>query len=230
MNIQGLQKLTLLDFPGHTACTVFTGGCDLRCPFCHNVPLVLDPTGGDRLPEEEFFSFLSTRKGLLDGVAVTGGEPLLQPDIAVFLAKIKENGFGVKLDTNGAFPEKLRDIINAGLVDYIAMDVKNSPEKYDVTCGVPGQKFEPFKKSIEIIMNSGTDYEFRTTVVDEFHTIEDISAIGDEIRGAKRYFLQLFKDSGILSEDSSHAASEEKMKAMLEVVSPKVQYAAIRGL
>lgn len=230
MNIQGLQKLTLLDFPEHTACTVFTGGCDLRCPFCHNVPLVLDPTGGDRIAEEDFFAFLDKRKGLLDGVAVTGGEPLLQPDISAFLAKIKSHGFGVKLDTNGAFPEKLESLINAGLVDYVAMDIKNRPEKYALTSGVPGLSYEPFKKSIGIIMTSGVDYEFRTTVVDEFHTVDDISAIGEEIKGAKRYFLQAFKDSGILDETSSHAASEEKMNAMRDAAAKKVRYAAVRGM
>lgn len=230
MNIQGLQKLTLLDFPEHTACTVFTGGCDLRCPFCHNVQLVLDPTGGEKIEESDFFAFLETRRGLLDGVAVTGGEPLLQPDIADFLKKIKSRGFEVKLDTNGAFPDKLRAVINDGLVDYIAMDIKNRPEKYAVTCGIDGQSFAPFAKSIDIIMNCGVDYEFRTTVVDEFHTVEDISAIGDVIKGAKRYFLQAFKDSGILDETSSHAASEEKMREMLDAVSPKVCCAALRGI
>ena len=230
MNIQGLQKLTLLDFPEHTACTVFTGGCDLRCPFCHNVPLVLDPTGGDTIDEADFFAFLETRKGLLDGVAVTGGEPLLQPDIAGFLSEIKKRGFNVKLDTNGAVPDRLKAVLDAGLVDYVAMDVKNRPEKYALTCGIDGQSYAPFKKSIEIIMTSGVDYEFRTTVVDEFHTIEDIAAIGDEIRGAKRYFLQAFKDSGILDETSSHAASEQKMQAMLSAVREKVQYADLRGV
>lgn len=229
MNIQGLQKLTLLDYPEHTACTVFTGGCNLRCPFCHNVPLVLDPTGGDRISEEEFFSFLSTRKGLLDGVAVTGGEPLLQPDIGRFLRGIKERGFAVKLDTNGAFPEKLTSLIKKGLVDYIAMDIKNRPEKYALTTGVDGLDLAPFKESIGIIMSSGVDYEFRTTLVDEFHTVEDIAAIGDVIKGARRYFLQKFKDSGILSEDSSHAVSDEKADEMLLAVQGKVEYAALRG-
>ncbi len=230
MNIQGLQKLTLLDFPQHTACTVFTGGCNLRCPFCHNVPLVLDPTGGEAIPVADFFAFLETRSGLLDGVAVTGGEPLLQSDIADFLRGIKQRGFAVKLDTNGAFPEKLKSLIDAGLVDYIAMDVKNSPEKYALTCGVNGLSYAPFKESIEIIKTCGVDYEFRTTVVDEFHTTDDIASIGNEIKGAKRYFLQAFKDSGILDELSSHAADEKKMNAMLDAVKPKVMHAALRGM
>ncbi len=230
MNIQGLQKLTLLDFPQHTACTVFTGGCNLRCPFCHNVPLVLDPTGGEAITVADFFAFLETRRGLLDGVAVTGGEPLLQPDIADFLRGIKQRGFAVKLDTNGAFPEKLKSLIGAGLVDYIAMDVKNSPEKYALTSGVDGLSYAPFKESIEIIKTCGVDYEFRTTVVDEFHTADDIASIGNEIKGAKRYFLQAFKDSGILDELSSHAADEKKMNAMRDAVKPKVTYAALRGM
>lgn len=230
MNIQGLQKLTLLDFPGHTACTVFTGGCNLRCPFCHNVPLVLDPTGEEGISTDEFFEFLSKRHGLLDGVAVTGGEPLLQPDLEDFLKRIKDSGFAVKLDTNGAFSERLMHIISSGLVDYIAMDIKNTPSKYAITSGVENAVFTPFGESIDLIMASGVDYEFRTTVVDEFHTVDDIAEIGEIIKGAKRYFLQAFKDSGILSELSSHAASEEKMNAMLRAVEGKVQTAEIRGM
>ena len=128
MNIQGFQKLTMLDFPGHTACTVFTGGCNLRCPFCHNVSLVLAPEA-EPIPEEEIFSYLAKRRGVLDGVAITGGEPLLQKDIADFCRKVKETGFLVKLDTNGFFPERLEALLREGLVDYVAMDIKNTPEK-----------------------------------------------------------------------------------------------------
>lgn len=230
MNIQGLQKLTLLDFPGHTACTVFTGGCNLRCPFCHNVPLVLDPDGETPFADEEIFSLLEKRRGVLDGVAITGGEPLLQKDIAGFCAKIKEMGFSVKLDSNGAFPEKLRGLIENGLVDYVAMDIKNCREKYAVTCGRESLDIAPFEKSVSLLLEGGVDFEFRTTVVAEYHTLEDIEKIGEWIKGAPKYYLQAFKDSGILSEDSSHAVPEEEMVKMKETAAKYVKFVDLRGI
>lgn len=229
MNIQGFQKLTMLDFPGHTACTVFTGGCNLRCPFCHNVPLVLDPDGEAPFSEEEIFSLLQKRRGVLDGVAITGGEPLLQKDIARFCEKVKSMGFRVKLDTNGAFPSKLRSMIDNGLVDYVAMDIKNSPEKYSVTCGKETLDFAPFGESISILLENKVDYEFRTTVVREFHTKGDIVKIAEMIQGAGKYYLQAFKDSGILSEDSSTGVPEEEMKEMRELARKFIPIVEIRG-
>ena len=230
MNIQGLQKLTMLDFPGHTACTVFTGGCNLRCPFCHNVPLVLDPNGEVPFTDEEIFSLLNKRKGVLDGVAITGGEPLLQKDIEEFCEKVKEMGFLVKLDTNGAYPEKLRSIIEKGLVDYVAMDIKNSFEKYALTCGVNGLDTAPFDESISILMSGKTDFEFRTTLVKEFHTFSDIEKIAERIKGAPKYYLQAFKDSGILSENSSSALSEEDMIKMRDIARKYVSIVELRGI
>ena len=196
MKIYGLQKLTLLDYPSKTACTVFTAGCNMRCPFCHNPSLVTRIDNSYIISEEEFFSFLSKRKGVLDGVCVTGGEPLLQPDLKDFIAKIKEKGFLVKLDTNGALPEKLKDIISSDLVDYIAMDIKNTPEKYAVTCGMEEISPDDIYKSINLIINSGKEYEFRTTAVREFHTPEDFKAIAGMIKGAKAYYIKNFVDSG----------------------------------
>lgn len=230
MNIQGFQKLTLLDFPGHTACTVFTGGCNMRCPFCHNSPLVLAPTENEPFTEEEILSYLKKRSGILDGVAVTGGEPLLQKDIADFLEKVKAQGFLVKLDTNGSFPEKLNELIEKKLVDYIAMDIKNRPEKYALTVGVKNFDIAPVEKSIEIIKTGGVDYEFRTTAVKEFHTAEDIAAAAKWISGAKRYFIQSFRDSGAILSEGCSAPEEEEIRRMVSAACPFVGTAEARGI
>lgn len=230
MNIQGLQKLTLLDFPGHTACTVFTGGCNLRCPFCHNVALVLDPEGETPFSEKEILDFLSTRKGVLDGVAVTGGEPLLQPDLPDFLRKVRDAGFLVKLDTNGFFPDKLAALLAEGLVDYVAMDVKNSAAKYAATCGRDALDLAPVEKSMDLLLSGGVDFEFRTTVIREFHTVDDIAAVARRIAGAPRYYLQAFKDSGILLEGACSAPDEAEMRAMAEAAAPFVRVVGLRGI
>ena len=229
INIQGYQTLTMLDFPGHTACTVFTGGCNLRCPFCHNVPLVL----GDDDPavkEADFFAFLEKRRGILDGVAVTGGEPLMQRDLGDFLKQIRSRGFLVKLDTNGFFPDRLAALLEEGLLDYVAMDVKNRPEKYPETCGVKSLDLSKAARSIALLKESGVDYEFRTTVVREFHTVADIEAAAKWIAGAKRYYLQAFKDSGILLEGSSSAVDESEMRRMREAALTWVPIVEIRGI
>ena len=185
MYIKAYQKLTLLDFPGKIACTVFTAGCNLRCPFCHNALLVTDIDDAF-VPEEEFFGFLSGRKGRLDGVAITGGEPLMQKDIASFIARIKAMGFLVKLDTNGTFPDKLDAVLKEGNVDYVAMDVKNSPKKYAKTVAVLTLDIKLIEKSVKIIKDSGVDYEFRTTVTHEDFERSDFDEIGKLISGAKR--------------------------------------------
>lgn len=198
MKIYGLQKMTLLDFPGKVACTIFTGGCNFRCPFCHNAMLVTELDKDNFYTEEEIFDFLKKRVGILDGVCITGGEPLMQNDIADFIIKVREMGYSVKLDTNGSYPEKLAELIENKLVDYVAMDIKNTPEKYAETIGVKNFDFTPIAKSIALIMNSGVQYEFRTTVVSEFHTIDDIEKIAEYIRGAQGFYLQNFVDSGNL--------------------------------
>ena len=229
MNIQGFQKLTMLDFPGKTACTVFTGGCNLRCPFCHNVPLVLAPEE-EPFPEEEIFAYLAKRRGVLDGVAVTGGEPLLQPDIADFLRRVREMGFLTKLDTNGFFPERLGALLQAGLLDYVAMDVKNSPAKYAFTCGRESVDLEKVNESISLLLGSGIEYEFRTTVIGGFHTLADIKEICGMIAGAKRYYLQAFKDSGILKEGSSAPLPESEMLAMRDYARTVLPVCDLRGI
>ena len=166
MDIQGLQKMTLLDYPGRVACTVFLGGCDLRCPFCHNGGLVLGPMPAG-LDSEELLAFLRKRRGLLDGVCVTGGEPLLRPGLPGLLREIRALGYSVKLDTNGSHPQRLRAVVEAGLADYVAMDVKNSPGRYAETAGVPGLDLRPIRESVAFLLEGTVDYEFRTTVVEQ---------------------------------------------------------------
>ena len=230
MRLGGLQKMTLLDFPGRVACTVFTVGCNLRCPFCHNSSLVLTP----ELPElslEEFFAFLRKRQGLLDGVAVTGGEPLLHPELPGFLEQIRALGYAVKLDTNGCFPERLQAVLEAGLADYVAMDVKNSREKYEQTAGVAGI-LPRVEESVALLRAGKTPFEFRTTLVDELHEPADFTAIGQWIVGTERYFIQGFVDSGDILGGSErfHAASPEKAKACLAAVRQYVPEAQLRGV
>ncbi len=197
MVIHGLSKLTLLDYPEHLACTVFTGSCNFRCPYCHNASLVLEPHKCPIIPEEEFFTFLNSRKGKLEGVCITGGEPTLQKDLPEFIEKIRSLGFLVKLDSNGYKPEVLKDLLNAGLIDMIAMDIKNSPEKYAVTTGVPEDTFniDLIGQSIELIKKSGIRHEFRTTVVRELHTGSDLVSIAKWLEGDSPYYLQSYKES-----------------------------------
>lgn len=229
MNIQGLQKLTLLDYPGKMACTIFTAGCNLRCPFCHNSRLVINPVNQSEYSEEEIFSFLKKRSGILDGVAITGGEPLLQNDIEDFIIKIKNLGYSVKLDTNGTFPEKLRSLVEKGLVDYVAMDVKNSPELYAETVGISGYDITKIKESISFLLEGKVDYEFRTTVVREFHSVFGMNGLGEMIKGAKRHFLQGFIDSGELIGFGMSAVPKEEMERMKKIMLQYVDECEIRG-
>ena len=229
MTIHGLQKMTLLDFPGHVACTVFLGGCDFRCPFCHNFQLVENP-GPGMMEEEEFFSFLKKRAGLLDGVAITGGEPCLRKDLPDFLEKIHALGFLTKLDTNGAHPEVLRQVLSRGLADYVAMDIKNSPEKYARTCGLPAMDLTPVRESVRLLLESGVEYEFRTTVVDELHEEKDFAEIGAWLRGAKRYFLQAFTDRDSVPFGGLHAPSAEQMTAYAHLVDALGVPTRVRGV
>lgn len=230
MKLGGLQKMTLLDFPGRVACTVFTVGCNFRCPFCHNRSLVVSPAVPE-FSQDDFFAFLRKRKGLLDGVAVTGGEPLLHPDMPAFLEKIRSLGFAVKLDTNGAFPDRLRAILEAGLADYVAMDVKNSPEKYEQTADAAGL-LPQVERSVALLLEGKTPFEFRTTLVDELHEASDFAAIGRWIAGTERYFIQGYVDSGDIlgGGERFHAASPEKAKACLEAVRPFIPGAQLRGV
>ena len=197
MKFYGFQKMTMLDYPGKVACIVFTGGCNLRCPFCHNALLV---TQVDNVvyDEEEIIEYLNKRKGLLDGICVSGGEPLLQIGLENFLQRVKELGYSIKLDTNGTFPARLKSLVEKGLVDYVAMDIKNCKEKYSLTTGTDSFDIAKIEESVNFLLSGKVDYEFRTTIVDGLHETQDIVKIGEWIKGAKKYFLQNFVDSGNL--------------------------------
>lgn len=229
MDIRGLQKLTLLDFPGKVACTAFLGGCDLRCPYCHNFELVAGPLPA-RILEEDLFAFLEKRRGLLDGVAVTGGEPCLQPDLPAFLARIRDAGFAVKLDTNGTSPRMLARLLDAGLVDYVAMDVKNSPARYARTCGVRQVDLGAIDESIGLLLRGDVPFEFRTTLVAGLHGADDIDAIGRWIAGAPRWFLQPFAESDAVPARGLAAPDAAGLQALLGIAARHVPAAALRGV
>lgn len=229
MKIHGLQKMTLLDYPGHVACTVFLGGCDLRCPFCHNFELI-DGTAEPIMDDQELLSFLKKRQGLLDGVAITGGEPCLRPDLIDLIKDIRALGFPVKLDTNGLHPDVLKTLVEQKLVDYVAMDIKNGPEHYAATCGVEAVDLDRIRESISILMEGKVDYEFRTTVVDQLHTAQDMEEIGALIQGAKRFFLQAFTDRDSVPFAGFSAPSAAKMQEYAEIVGRYVQETTIRGV
>ena len=230
VNIQGLQKLTLLDYPGKVACTVFTGGCNFRCPFCHNRDLVLSPDSQE-ISADDFFAFLKKRTGILDGVCITGGEPLLCPGLEDFLSRIRALGYQIKLDTNGSFPDRLQSLAEKGLIDYIAMDIKNSPKRYRETAGLP-ENFDlgPVLHSISWLLQNSVPYAFRTTVVREFHRPEDMIAIGQLIQGAPRYYLQSFVAADTVICPGLHGLSSEEMEAYRQLVLPYVPGAQLRGV
>ena len=240
MIIQGIQKLTLLDFPEHVACTVFLGGCDFRCPFCHNYELVVgkEPEYGDEfkpltppaMEEGEFFDFLIKRKGVLDGVAITGGEPCLRKDLPEFIAEIKDRGFLVKLDTNGNHPEMLNLLLKQKLIDYVAMDIKNSPEKYALTVGLTGINLESIMESINLLISGSIPYEFRTTVISQLHEEEDFRGMGTLIKGAKKHFLQPFVYSDMVPNKNFTAPVKGKMDRFLAISKEYVEFADIRGM
>ncbi len=231
MNIQGFNKTTLLDYPGHIACTVFTGGCDLRCPFCHNSGLVLSPRATEGYTVDQVLTHLRRRKGILDGIAVSGGEPLLQPDLKDFLRAVREiGGYKIKLDTNGTHPQLLADVISEGLVDKVAMDIKNSPERYSQTVGIHNFDVELIRASLSFLMLSGIDYELRTTLVREFHDAEAMRGIAEFIRGAKAYYLQNFVDSEAVIFSGLHGFERSEIEAFAEIVRPAVGLVEIRGV
>ncbi len=228
MRITGLIKTTLLDFPGKVACTVFTYGCNFRCSFCHNARLVTEDNP-DIITEEEFFSFLSKRQGILDGVCISGGEPTLQKDLPDFIRRIKEMGFAVKLDTNGYEPDILKKLLDEKLPDYVAMDIKSSPEGYSEICGTDID-IERIEKSVSILKSSNVDYEFRTTCVREYHTPDHFRAISQWLEGDSRYFLQHFEDSGYLIGSGLSAFSKEETQKIAQIVAEKVPNTSIRGV
>ena len=228
MDINGIQKLTLLDYPGKCACTVFLAGCNLRCPFCHNASLVVGPSPA-AMTEAEFFAFLNKRKGLLDGVCVTGGEPTLRKDLPEFIGRIKEMGYLVKLDTNGSNPQMLRQLIAGKLVDYVAMDIKNCPDRYAATCG--GMDILPaVEESLAVLKENNVDYELRTTCVKPFHDESALEAIGKWLSGTEAYYLQNFVDSGDLIGSGVSGFTKEEMEALQKCVLPDIPNTRIRGI
>ena len=227
MEIGGLQKVTLINYPGLVSATVFVNGCNYRCPFCHNTSIV--NKSYDSLDEEEVFAYLIERKKMLDGVCISGGEPTMQKDLEPFIVKLKNLGFKVKLDTNGYRPDLLENLISKNLLDYIAMDIKNSDDKYSLTSGIKVD-INKINESINLVINSGIDYEFRTTVVKEFHTKEDIEKISLKIKDAKAYFIQNFEDSGDIMQNNLHGFNKEELLEFLEIAKQHNKNANLRGI
>ena len=230
MKIHGFQKMTMLDYPGKVACTLFTAGCNFRCPFCHNALLVTEIDHAATYDLDEILSYLRKRRGVLDGVAVTGGEPLMNWDISELLKQFKNLGYSVKIDTNGSYPDRLRQIVSDGLADYVAMDIKNSKEKYALTVGLPKLDLSPIEESVRFLLSGTVDFEFRTTVVKELHTEADIAAIADWIAGAPRYYLQNFKESDHMIGSGLHAHDEQTLARLRDIAAEKIPAAALRGV
>lgn len=229
MNIAGLQKLTLLDYPGHTACTVFLAGCNFCCPFCHNAELINPFSAPPLMDETELLEFLKKRQGLLDGVCISGGEPTLQKNLPQFLQQIKNLGFQIKLDTNGTMPDVIKNLADKNLINYIAMDIKASPENYHNLTGV-ATNLDAVKESVEFIKFCGIEYEFRTTVVKNLHTLADFTKIGKWLKNARAYFLQPFVNRNTVKIQGLAAPDEEELHNYLKEIQKYIPNAKIRGI
>ena len=227
--INGLAKLTLLDFPGKTAATVFLAGCNFRCPFCHNAPLVTELEGAQHIGYDELEAFLKKRAGLLDGIAITGGEPTLRPELDELLSLIKRYGYATKLDTNGTNPRMLQGLLRDGILDYVAMDIKNSPQRYAEACGGVDILSE-VQESVLLLQDGPTDYEFRTTVCKPLHTEKEMEEIGRWLKGAKRYFLQPFVNSGNLVSGGVQAHTRDELTRLQQAVLPYILSTQLRGI
>jgi len=228
MIINGIEKLSLVDYDGVTACVLFTGGCNFACPFCHNSPLVYS----QNLPvvdNDEIFEFLIKRKNVLNGVVITGGEPTLNPDLPEFIAKIKDLGYKVKLDTNGTNPKMLSKLIEKGLVDYVAMDIKNSKEKYALTAGVKKIDLVPIEESVKILMDSEISYEFRTTLVKELHEFSDMEKIAEWINGARKYVLQKFTERETCIKLGFHEVEKDIAQNYRDYLAKYISQVSLRG-
>ena len=230
MNIYGFQTLTLLDYPGFVACTVFLGHCNFRCPFCQNGNLVLHPEREPLIDEETVFSHLEKRKGLLDGVCITGGEPTLESELPDFLGKVREMGYRIKLDTNGYRPEVLKSLAEAGLVDYVAMDIKNSPDRYGETAGLADLDVLRIQESVEFLMRGEVDYEFRTTVARELHGRAEFERIGKWLAGCRKYCLQNYRESEFVLQPVFSGYSREQLERFRELLLRSIGQVEIRGV
>lgn len=229
MQIHGLNKTTLLDYPEHVAATLFTGNCNFRCPFCHNGELVLCPDTQPVISVEEIFAFLKKRKGILQGVCITGGEPTLQGDLHELVCRIKEMDYKVKLDTNGYRPEVLQELLSENLLDYIAMDIKSAKSEYSKASGVDID-VRKIECSVEMIRQSGIPYEFRTTVVKQLHTKEIFEEIGEWLCGSRAYYLQQFQDGETVLCKNMSPCTKEEMEAFAEILRKKIPVVGIRGV
>lgn len=230
VHFYGIQKLTLLDYPGKVAATLFTGGCNFKCPFCQNSDLVFLPEHTMEIPIEDIRSFLAKRAKVLEGICISGGEPLLQSGLKNFLETVKSYGYSIKIDTNGSFPERLKDIVEAGLCDYVAVDIKNQPRKYAKTIGIDHYDLEKVKETVAYLLENHVDYEFRTTVVKEFHTATDMKKLGEWIRGAKHYYIQNYRDSDHVIQAGLHGFTVDELKHFKAIVSPYVEHCELRGV
>lgn len=229
MLICGFEKFSMVDFDGKIACTVFTGGCNFRCPFCHNGALVVGNVRAQQIAQEEVFDYLIKRKGLVDAVCVTGGEPTLQADLAVFLRQVKQLGYATKLDTNGLRPDILQSLLDENLLDYVAMDIKNSPQKYPLTIGLDSVDLDKINQSIQILKSTSVDNEFRTTAIAQFHTRENFVEIANWIKGAKRFYIQHYKDSEGCISHGYDDIDPATANAFLDIVKPAVSICGLRG-
>lgn len=229
MIIGGMTNLTLLDYPEKVACTVFTVGCNFRCPFCHNNTLVCG-NDGKQLSVVEVLRFLQKRRNVLEGMCLTGGEPLMQRGVEEFLQAVKALGYSVKLDTNGAFPERLKALVERGLVDYVAMDVKNSKDRYVATAGCKAEDLDKIERSINYLKSGAVDYEFRTTVTGNMHDEQSVKDTAQWLVGAKRYYLQMFVNSGDLIDPDTTGCDEDTMRRYLDIVQKYVPTAELRGI
>jgi len=229
MKLCGIEKLSLVDFDGYVSATVFTGGCNFLCGFCHNSALV---TGGENLaeiPEEEILSYLKKRQGILEGLCITGGEPTLHKDLPAFCEKVKSLGYKIKLDSNGTNPEMLKTLYTNGLIDYCAMDIKNDKDNYGAIIGIDGFDTKKVEKSVEFLMTSGIDYEFRTTIMQEYHKEDNIKAIASWIAGAKKYFLQKYKDSENCITRGLNPVDTATAQHFVKILEEKIEKVALRG-
>ncbi len=229
MEFAGLQKISLVDYEGKVACTLFTAGCNFRCPFCHNSDLVIYAKNVNYIPFDEILDYLNKRKGMLDAVVITGGEPTLMPGLKEKLYEIKKLGYKIKLDTNGTNPDIVKELVNLKLIDYVAMDIKNSYEGYSKTIGLESYDSNKILESINYLLSGEVDYEFRTTLVREFHTDEDIKNIAKMIQGAKRYYLQEFKNSGHCIDSSLHEVPLNDAMRFKSILLPYIKEVKLRG-
>lgn len=229
MKIYGLQKTTLVDYPGHVATTLFTGGCNFRCPYCHNGDLVIGLDDIEPYAMKDIFSHLQKRKGVLDGVVISGGEPTLQTDLPDFIRQIKELGYLVKLDTNGTNPAMLRSLVEEGLVDYVAMDIKHSRAKYASISHAADDSLESIAASVDYLKEGHVDYEFRTTLCKELHKETDMTAIGLWLMGAKAYYLQPYKESEQVIQPGFHPHDAATLESFVHILSAFIPKVEIRG-